>query len=58
MMLALHPARTAGPWNCYRRNHVYMGVGTLKRKGGSDRMSLFGDCKFNLVPVEFDGYKQ
>lgn len=33
-----------------------MGLRTLKWKEGSGWMSLFGDPKFNLVPVEFDGY--
>ena len=35
-----------------------MGLRTLKGKGGSGWMSLSGDPKFNLVPIEFDRFIQ
>ena len=50
-----HQGRYLEPRN-YDRIYVYMGLRTLKWKEGSGWMSLFGDPKFNLVPVEFDGY--
>lgn len=46
------------PRNAYRTKHVYMGMGTLKGKGGMGWMSAFGDPKVSLVYVEFDGYIQ
>lgn len=46
------------PKKCYIRIHVYMGLRTLKEKGGSGWMSFFGDSKFNFVPTEFDRFFQ